>query len=492
MTENKDQAEKDFSKFVMDCLLANELGDGTLYAALNDGRFVFNKSSQEWMAWQDHFWALDEMDQAHIAVEDVALSYLAEARSLVEDISKAIKEKNESATKTLKGRQGQIYKRVKRLRSDRGRINCLCMAHKNGERPLAILGEHLDQSPWLLACANGVVDLRTGELQPGRPSDYLTKASPTEWDSINAPCPIWEKTLSEIFAGEPELVAYVARLFGYALTGVPKENILPILWGQGRNGKTTIVETISRILGPLAAPIQSEMLLDQGHSRSSAGPSPDIMALKGLRMAFASEADEGRKFSPSRIKWLSGSDTLVGRAPHDRRQTSFRPTHTLILLTNHKPHAPASDFAFWERIHLIPFNYSFVDRAPQKDNEFRADKDLSDKLEAEATGILAWMVRGCLQWQQMGLNPPDIIRDATDEYRRDEDLLADFIEDRCYIHPDAFVHASALYDDFKQWFENNVSKRPFSQKKFGNLLKDRFEKEKKGTVIYHGLRLLEP
>jgi len=492
MTENKDQAEKDFTAFVLQCLEANEMGDGILYAVLNDGRFVFNKSSQEWMSWQGHFWELDEMDNAHIEVDKVVEAYIAEAHNLVDGINTAIKAKDESTTKKLRSREAQIFKRAKRLNSDRGRINCLGMAHKNKQRPLAILGEHLDQSPWLLACANGVVDLRTGNLQPGRPSDYLTKASPTEWDDIDAQCPIWEKTLSEIFAGEPELVAYMARLFGYALTGVPKENILPILWGQGRNGKTTIVETISHILGPLAAPIQSEMLLDQGHSRSSAGPSPDIMALRGLRMAFASEADEGRKFSPSRIKWMSGSDTLVGRAPHDKRQTSFRPTHTLMLLTNHKPHAPSSDFAFWERIHLIPFNYSFVDRPLQKDNERPADKDLTGKLEAEGPGILAWLVRGCISWQQMGLHPPDIIKDATDEYRRDEDLLADFIEERCFVHKDAWVNATALYDNFLQWFEKNVSKRKFSQKNFGKLLKDRFEKEKKGTVIYHGLRLLEP
>mgnify|MGYP000457002986 CR=1 FL=1 len=474
-------------QLLKECFDAAELGDGLVYAILHEGFFIYNKSAQEWLRWNGQSWDLDIMDLALANVEAVANVYAGALQEIME--AEAPDESEQERQK----RKIKLYnKRITKLRTERGRQNCLKFATTNPSKTTATTGDIFDQNPWLLACKNGVVDLRTGELYPGQPGDYISKASPVAYPGIEAPCPTWDKTLREIFGEETDIISYMARLFGYAITGLSSENVLPVLWGQGRNGKTTIVEVISRILGPLAAPIQAEMLLDQGRNRSSAGPSPDIMALRGLRLAFASEADEGRKFSPSRIKWLSGSDTLVGRAPHDRRETTFSPSHTLILLTNHKPHAPSSDFAFWERVHLIPFNYSFVDRAPQKDNEFRADKDLSDKLEAEATGILAWMVRGCLQWQQMGLNPPDIIRDATDEYRRDEDLLADFIEDRCYIHPDAFVHASALYDDFKQWFENNVSKRPFSQKKFGNLLKDRFEKEKKGTVIYHGLRLLEP
>ena len=479
------------SRFIRDCIYANELGDGTLYAALYDGEYVFNKSSREWMIWMGHYWDLDIFEKSNVAVEGTAVTYLEEAHNIVDQIDWATKKKDTARVSKLVAVQNAIYKRVKRLRSDRGRVNCLKFAHLNHTKPLAIVGDVLDQEPWLLACQNGVIDLRTGELRPGRPDDYLSKASPVEWKGIHEPCPIWDQTLEQIFASHPELVDYLARLFGYAISGLTKENILPILFGQGRNGKTTIVESITHVLGPLAAPIQSEMMLDQGRSRSSSGPSPDIMALRGLRIAFASEADENRKFSPSRVKWLSGSDTLVGRSPHDRRETHFRPTHTLILLTNHKPHAPATDFAFWQRVHLIPFEFSFVDRQPQKDSELPADKDLPDKLREEASGILAWLVRGCLQWQKMGLAPPQVIIDAVAEYQRSEDMLADFLEQCCYIHPDEKVGASALYDAFKEWFGENVSKRSIiSQKNFGKLMKDRFEKRKSGTYIYFGLRLL--
>lgn len=490
------------SRFIRDCLYANQLGDGMLYAALHDGEFVLNQSSGEWLRWDSHHWDRDIRQRSLAAVENVAQRYLQEAGDLVKAIDWAMQKKDKERADSLKNIQEDIYRRVMRLRSEGGRTNCLRFAGVNLHHSLDITGDELDQNPWLLGCKNGVINLRTGELREGRKDDWISKASPVEYRGIDAPAPIWEETLCQIFGGPraetPEeqqqvqdLAAYVQRLFGYACTGLVKENILPILWGQGRNGKTTIVETVSRVLGPLAAPIQSEMLLDQGRSKSSSGPSPDIMALRGLRIAFGSEADEGRRFSPSRVKWLSGSDSLVGRAPHDRYETYFDPTHTLILLTNHRPHAPATDFAFWQRVHLIPFDLSFVNRAPQAPNELRADQDLPDKLRAEESGILAWLIRGCMQWQTMGLAPPQVIVDATAEYRRAEDILADFLEECCHIDPLAEVSASELYDAFKEWFKENVSKKAaVSQRKFGNMIKDRFDKFKKGKYFYRGLRVL--
>ena len=490
------------SRFVRNCLYANQLGDGMLFSALHDGKFLLNQSSGEWLAWAGHHWERDIRQRALASVENVAQRYLQEAQDLVKEIDWAMQKKDTKRAGSLKEIQEDIYKRVGRLRTENGRMNCLRFSAVNLQHSLDIIGDELDQEPLLLGCSNGVVDLRTGEMRPGKPEDMICKASPVEYTGIDTPAPIWEETLYQIFGGAKaetdedkkqanDLVAYINRLLGYACTGLSKENILPIMWGQGRNGKTTIVETISKILGPLAAPIQSEMLLDQGRVKNSSGPSPDIMALRGLRIAFGSEADEGRRFSPSRVKWLSGSDSLVGRAPHDRYETYFLPTHTLILLTNHKPHAPANDFAFWQRVHLIPFPYSFVDRVPQKDNELRADKDLPDKLMEESAGILAWLVRGCLRWQEMGLAPPKVIIDATAEYKRDEDLLADFLEQYCHCDPQAEVPASGLFDAFKEWFSENVSKKSsMSQKKFGNLMKDRFEKYKRGVYFYKGLRLL--
>jgi len=472
------------SKLVRECLEAEELGDGILFSELNGGQFLYNQSSLEWFKWEGHHWTTDVLDTSLAAVEMVAQSYAKE-------LGKVLRGENDNISPEYRETLcKKLSRRIRRLRREAGRQNVRKFAAANPVNALGTSGDVFDQDPWLLACANGVLDLRTGELRPGRPGDFISMASPVEWDDVEAKCSAWEKTLDEIFGADRELIKYVQRVFGYACTGLSKENVLPVLWGQGRNGKTTIVETISRILGPLAKPIQSEMLLDQGRSRSSAGPSPDIMSLRGLRMAFASEVDQNRKFSPSRIKWLSGSDTLVGRSPHDRRETCFQPTHTLFLLTNHKPHAPASEFALWERIHLIPFNFSFVDRDPQADNEFRADKDLSEKLEKEASGILAWLVRGTLKWIQLGLAPPKIIRDATAEYRRDEDVLADFLEECCHLDPGARESFSNLYQRFETWFAKNESKWVPSPKRFGQLLKAKFKPDHSNGRRYIGIRLM--
>lgn len=386
--------------------------------------------------------------------------------------------------------------RAARLRTETGRKRCLEFAKTNLESPLAIAGDEIDRDPWSLPMANGVVDLRTGEMRPGRPDDWLVKSSPVEWQGIDAPCPHWEHFVTEIMGDDPEMASFLQRAFGYGVTGLAREHIFLVLFGRGRNGKGIMTEVIQTVLGgqnattALAGPVQSEMLLDQGKNRSAAGPSPDIMSLRGLRIAFASETDEGQRFSPARVKWFSGGETLTGRYPHDKRNVSFAPTHLLALLTNHKPHAPASDFAFWERLLLVDFPLSFVDRKPQNENERPMDKGLKDRLLQELPGIAAWLVRGCLEWQRVGIAPPAKVREATSEYRRDEDLLADFVDECCDLQqegqPEIRSKASDLYDAFCAWFKRNVSaKKSISQKAFGKMMLERFQRERKGGTYYY-------
>lgn len=475
--------------FIKDCIDANELGDGVLFAAMHKGQFVFNKTSGEWLIWAGHHWRRDILDKSLASVENVSRKYIDEAYEIGDQIYHAMKNNLKSEADRLSDYQEKLRKRATRLRSEKGRVNCLKFCHTNPINPLALEGEEFDNKPWLFACENGVLDLKTGWLRDGRPEDYLIKASPVKWKGIDTPAPIWEKTLNEIFQEDGNVVAYLARLFGYCLTGLTDLHVLPVFWGQGRNGKGTIVETIQYVLGDYAAPVESEMLLE-GRAKSSSGPSPDIMALKGLRLAWASETPEGRRFSTSKVKWLSGGDKLVGRSPHDRYHTIFEATHKLILLTNFKPHASADDFAFWERVHLIPFNLSYVEREPQVDNERRAIGGLKRRIiEEEASGILAWLVRGCLEWQEIGLQPPGKIREATAEYRRDEDLFADWEEECCDRHPDASGQSAALYSNFSAWWTDNVGSKPPSQKKWAKWMCKRYKREKTNVYTYYGIGL---
>ena len=492
--QEDDDAPKITSKFINECLQANELGDGTLYAAEFRDRFLFCKNTQEWFEWMGHCWQRDIMNHTLASVETVVDHYLTECKAVaarIVDLSGA-EDVDRDEIKKLRDKQSALLARARQLRADKRRTACLKFAHTI-VNPISIAGEEFDQKPMLFPCANGVIDLETGRLNPGVPGDFLSLASPVEFLGIDIPAPIWERTLLEIFNGNKELVAYVQRLFGYAMTGMVKEKVFPVLFGRtGWNGRSLIVETISYVMGALAGSIPSEMLLSQKYSKSSSGPSPDIMSLKGIRMAFASEIDEGQRFSASKIKWLTGKDELTGRSPHDKYPTRFKPTHKLFVMTNTQPQAPPNDKAFWERLHLIPFKISFVNRDPQESHERRAILDLDQQVLQEAPGILAWLVRGCLLWQRDGLNPPKDITEATEQYRKNEDLLADFIDECCFREPAVKDKASVLYARFVSWYHDNVGKNEPSGTWFGKQLAQKFEKHKvEGCVTYHGIKLKE-
>jgi len=492
-TPPPDEPPQITSKLVNECLIANELGDSVLFSTLFRDKFLYCKNTQEWFEWAGHYWKRDIMNRSLAAVEKVAGHYLAEYKKVSGELAGLIAGGAEPASEQilrLKNRQNGLLKRASQLRADKRRTSCLKFAHTI-DHPIAIAGEEFDNKPMLFPCANGVIDLETGRLKPGRPGDYLSLSSPIEFPGIDFPAPLWEKSLLEIFNGNEPLVAYLNRLFGYAITGRVDEKIFPVLYGRtGWNGRSLIVETISYVMGALAGSIPSEMLLSQKYSKSSSGPSPDIMSLKGIRMAFASEIDEGQRFSGGKVKWLTGKDELVGRSPHDKYPTRFTPTHKLFLMTNTQPQAPPNDKAFWERIHLIPFAISFVNRDPQESYERRAILDLDRQLLKEAPGILAWLVRGCLLWQRHGLSPPREVSEATEDYRRNEDILADYIDECCHREPAAKDLGAALYAKFSEWYHENVGKNEPSGTWFGKQLGAKFKKTKvEGRVTYHGIRL---
>ena len=482
------------SKLRRDCLFMNELGDGTLYATIFRERFLFCKNSEEWYEWQGHHWQRDVMGRSLMGVEAVVEQFLTEYALVGQEIADAITAGEGEKSKRLID-LGELHDALKKraiaLRGDRRRTTCLKFAHTI-ENPIAITGDEFDDHPMLFPCANGVIDLKTGLLQPGRPSDYLTKGSPIAFTGIDTPCPLWEQTLLEIFNGSQALVDYLRRLMGYAMTGLVSEKVFPVLYGKtGWNGRSMIIETVRKVMGDFAHAIPSEMLLSQKFGRSSAGPSPDIMSLRGIRLAFASEIDENQSFSVARIKGLTGKDELVGRNPHDKHPTNFSPTHKLFLMTNTQPEAPAGDKAFWYRMALIPFDISFVNRDPQEPHERRADLNLDRKIFAEAPGILAWLVRGCLEWQRDGLNPPLEVTEATEKYRRSEDLIADWIYERADISdPNAEEVATILYKDFVDWYHENVGQKERTGTWFGKQLGKKYEKHKaNGRIVYLGICL---
>ena len=477
------------SQFITKCLFDNTVGDGRLYATVLRNKFIFCKNTGEWFEWNGNYWERDIMNRSLAAVEIIVPHYLQEFKTTAKELTDLIAggedPKSEKAKKLEKMRD-KLISRVNQLRDDKRRTACLKFAHTI-DNPLAIKGDELDTNPWLFPCANGIIDLRTGKIKPGCPKDYLSLASPIEFKGIDEPAPIWERSLMEIFNGNRDLVDYLQRLFGYGMTGIVNEKIFPVFYGKtGWNGRSLIVETIAHIMGDLSGAIQSEMMMSQKYGKSSAGPSPDIMALKGVRLAFASEVDENQRFSAARIKWLTGNDTLVGRGLQEKYQTKFTPTHKLILMTNTQPAAPAKDKAFWERMHLIPFEVSFVKRDPIEPHERRANLNLGNEIKEEYSGILAWLVRGCLLWQQQGINPPLAVIEASNKYRQNEDMMGDFIEECCIKEPAAKVQASVIYQTFMEWYHANIGKGDkLTGSWFGKQFNHYFEKTKINGCNYY-------
>jgi putative DNA primase/helicase len=450
-------------------------GDAWIYEELHRGRFCFDHSEGQWYVFRAHNWEPDIVREYVAALDHVIAVYVAEAQRWGWLKSKALQQRKKDDADACKAREDAFLKRVAELHN-LGRKKAVIELGSAGANSLGITGTEWDADPWLLGCANGVIHLRDGSFREGSPEEYIRCAAPTEWRGIHEPCPVFEMAIREILKGCIALTNFLQRVFGYAVTGLSVEHILVIFWGsKGRNGKGTLLELLAFVLGLLAGPIKAEVLLDQGRARSSAGPDADIMTFRGKRLVWASETDDGRKFNVGKVKWLVGGDSLKGRVPFGRHEVQFAPTHTLFLLTNHCPRADASDAAFWERVFLIPFERSFVDR-PTQPHEKQRDPRLLEKLKAEAPGILAWLVRGCLEWQREGLNPPAEVRAATSEYRAGEDTLGQFIVQCCLVAPQCRVQAGNIRAEYECWCEEN-GHRPVSGYKFSKYLVDRFQRD---------------
>jgi len=267
------------------------------------------------------------------------------------------------------------------------------------------------------------------------------------------------------------------------------EHRVPIFHGDGRNGKTTETQAVAAVLGDYAGVADPELLLAQGRNRQSGSATSDIMSLRGKRLISCSETEQGRHFNASKFKWLSGGNTLTGRDLYGRDQVTFPPTHKVILDTNHRPHVDADDYAFWQRVILIPFTRAFVP-FPALEHEKLADPNLPEKLKEEASGILAWMVRGCLSWQNDGLPMPSKAKEATSEYRADEDTIGQFIDDRCQTGESYRIKASILYQNYEKWAREQGF-HPLNSKNFGTKIKAKFDSYKDRTgVFYVGLSVL--
>lgn len=318
-----------------------------------------------------------------------------------------------------------------------------------------------DQHDWLLNCQNGTLDLKTGLLREHRQDDLLTKLAPVDYNPA-ARLPLWEKFIETVTGGDAEMATFLQRAVGYTLTGDTTEEKLFFAHGPTRMGKSTFFEALKAMLGDYAQTADFETFLARPQV---GGIRNDIADLVGARMVASIEVDDGKKLAAGLVKTITGGDTIKARHLY-KEAFSFLPAFKLWLAANDAPRVDASDGAMWARIVRIPFDKPITNRNP------RVKSVLRDAAKAGAA-ILAWAVRGCLDWQRAGLGIPASIETATEDYRASMDPLKDFLTDCCELEAGAWASTAQLREAYEAWCKANGERYPLTGRKFGDLLAQR-------------------
>ncbi|PPQ16621.1 hypothetical protein CV770_25220 [Bradyrhizobium sp. AC87j1] len=399
-----------------------------------------------WLIWDAGRWRFDDKRRVYSLARDIC-------REIAQGINK------ENLAKTIASAKTRAA--VVSLVSDDPRI--------------AATVEQWDADLWLLNTPDGVLDLANGILRPARPDDFMTKTTAV---GPNGECPKWLEFLVKVTGGNAEQQSYLQRVCGYALTGMTREHAIFFLHGLGANGKSVFVATIAGVMGEYhrVTPIETFTA-----SMSDRHPT-ELAGLMGARLVTATETEEGRQWAESRLKQLTGGDTISARF---MRQDffDFTPQFKLMIAGNHRPGLRSVDEAIRRRMNLIPFSVTI----PREDR----DAELTEKLKAEWPGILKWMVDGCAEWRRVGLQHPSSVVEATESYLATEDSLQRWLEECCRTGPQYWTQTSLLFACWRRWTEA-AGEFSGTQKRFSQRLESHnfmLEKEKgqrgfRGITIY--------
>ena len=435
-----------------------DLGNAERLVHYFGDRIRYCHAWKTWYIWDGTRWAADEAEGIKELAKKTVRRIYDEARHHEDDNKR------------------QVLARHAVNSESSSRIRAMITLAQSDNK-VSIRPAEFDKDIFLLNCANGVLDLRTGQLGPHRKEDYLTKMVQVEFNE-KAAYPQWLAFLDKIMNGNADLIGFLQRATGYSLTGDNSEQCLFILFGSGANGKSTFLRTVGFLTGDYGQQTATETLLVK---QKGAIPN-DIARLKGARFITASEAEAEQRLAESLIKQMTGNDIISARFLH-QEWFDFEPTYKIFLGTNHKPVIKGTDYAIWRRIRLIPFEVTI----PEQER----DRMLLNKLKKELPGILAWAVKGCLDWQKHGLGLPPEVEKATAEYRNEMDIVCDFLTECCEKGHAYKVLTKDLYKAYKDWCEINGDSL-LSKKAFGIALSDKGftpNRLSKGLRGWEGLKL---
>lgn len=458
--EPSDEAQLGLDPWRYHC---TDTGNAERLVALHGRDIRYCTKWGKWLAWDGRRWAEDEHNVTRHRAKLTALSIYREAGALT-----GIDERSQARRKELAAWASKSEARDRRE---------AMVALAQSEPGISISPTVLDADPWLLNVENGTLDLRTGELRPHRREDLITKLAPVVYDP-RAEAPTFLAFLDTITKGDKELQSFLQRFFGFSLTGETIEHLLVSCWGQGSNGKSTLLKTFLRLLGDYAYQAPADLLMAK---KNDAHPT-DKAGLFKKRLVCCLETPPGRAMDETQMKALTGGDLVTARRMREDFWT-FEPTHKLIIATNHKPQVRTTDHGTWRRQKLVPFTVE-IPKGEQ-------DKQLPHKLAAEFPGILRWAVEGCLAWQREGdLGEPKVVREATEAWRDESDPLGAFLASECELGEGFKAEASGLFAAYQRFAVDSDSEL-MSKQAFGRRLTERgmVSERTKAARLWAGLRL---
>lgn len=444
--DNIPQFDADFGGPFLGLLTESDVA--SRFGDLMVGKLRYCHSTGRWYFWNGYVWAKDDKQCA-----------LDRARQLAHKLSEGADIKVQV-----------ILRKVSFARS--------IETFSRADQRLAVVASDWDRDPFKLGTPDGTVDLKTGDLLPADRADGITKS--TAFVPATAPnCPTWIRFLQEATGDDAGLIRFLQQWCGYALTGDTSAHALVFVYGGGGNGKSVFLNTVSAIIGDYAVVAAMDTFTA---SKDSKHPT-DLAMLRGARLVTASETEEGRAWAEARIKQLTGGDEISARFMRQDFFT-FKPQFKLTVVGNHRPVLHNVDDAMRRRFNIIPFV-----RKPEK-----PDPELESKLLAEAPEILRWMIIGCLDWQANGFVRPEIVKQATEEYFDEQDLVAHWLDECCDVERGnqfKWETASALFTSWKRYAEA-AGEHPGTAKSMASALATRgFDKKRitGGKTAYLGLRL---
>lgn len=453
--EEFDHADEEAQRYTEEAL-------ALLFAERHTHNLRFVAAWNKWFKWNGHKWE----DEKTLYAFDLSRALCREQYAELTKNRKKLKEQDEK-------------KKIPSHDLNSAKTVAAVVKLASYDRRLAATTDQWDKDLWLLNTPGGVVDLRTGQMRPCRPEDYCTRATAV---TCGGDCPRWEQFLKEVTNEDGELQKYLQRALGYGLTGLTREQVLFFFFGPGGNGKGTLMQAVAGILGDYHQAAAIETFEASSMERHPA----DLAAMRGARFITASETEEGRRWAESRIKMLTGGDPVRARF---MRQDWFEyvPQFKLYFSGNHKPALRIVNEAIRRRVNLILFNVVFKGKGK--------DLKLSDALKKERSGILSWMIEGCLEWQKQGLAPPSAVVEATDQYLSNEDTLGSWIEDCCVRGTNTHTATEKLYQSWRYWAEQHGAYVGDVKKFVGKLESSGFSYNKKrdGDKYvrgYRGLKLI--